>query len=126
MDRHSEHGRPSASTVVLETAGLSWASEAGVVERVLVSQTATVTYDPTVTSIDELREWVEACGLHCRGISVPDHVCDPTIDPGHDVASPHEAMGHAGHGAMSMQDMVRDMRNRFLVAAALAVPILAR
>src|SRR5829696_1309801 len=24
--------------------------------------------------------------------------------------SPHEAMGHGGHGAMSMDDMVRDMR----------------
>src|SRR6478752_1288415 len=34
-------------------------------------------------------------------------------------------MGHGGHhGGMSMDDMVRDMRNRFLVAAALSVPIL--
>ncbi len=40
------------------------------------------------------------------------------------VTSPHEAMGHGGHGAMSMADMVRDMRNRFLVAALLSVPIL--
>ena len=40
------------------------------------------------------------------------------------MVSPHEAMGHGGHGAMSMADMVRDMRNRFLVAAALSVPIL--
>jgi Cu2+-exporting ATPase len=38
--------------------------------------------------------------------------------------SPHEAMGHGGHGALSMDDMVRDMRNRFLVAAILSVPIL--
>ena len=36
-----------------------------------------------------------------------------------------DAMGHGGHdGAMSMADMVRDMRNRFLVAAVLSVPIL--
>ena len=40
------------------------------------------------------------------------------------VSSPHEAMSHGGHGAMSMDDMVRDMRNRFLVAALLSVPIL--
>ena len=46
-----------------------------------------------------------------------DHVVGPT-------ASPHDAMGHGGHGAMSMEDMVRDMRNRFLVAALLSVPIL--
>ena len=38
--------------------------------------------------------------------------------------SPHDTMGHGGHGAMSMDDMVRDMRNRFLVAAALSIPIL--
>jgi P-type Cu2+ transporter len=34
-------------------------------------------------------------------------------------------MGHGGHhAAMSMDDMVRDMRNRFLVAALLSIPIL--
>jgi P-type Cu2+ transporter len=34
-------------------------------------------------------------------------------------------MGHGGHHAgMSMDDMVRDMRNRFLVAALLSIPIL--
>ena len=33
-------------------------------------------------------------------------------------------MGHGGHAGMSMDDMVRDMRNRFLVAAVLSVPIL--
>ena len=39
-------------------------------------------------------------------------------------AFPHEAMGHGGHGAMSMDDMARDMRNRFLVAALFSIPIL--
>src|SRR6202162_6662965 len=38
--------------------------------------------------------------------------------------SPEEAMGHSGHGGMSMDSMVQDMRNRFLVAAVLSVPIL--
>ncbi len=33
-------------------------------------------------------------------------------------------MGHGSHDAMSMDDMVRDMRNRFLVAAVFSVPIL--
>ncbi|SEH16193.1 heavy metal translocating P-type ATPase [Thermoleophilum album] len=37
--------------------------------------------------------------------------------------SPDEVMGHGGHGAMSMEEMVADMRNRFLVAALLAIPI---
>jgi P-type Cu2+ transporter len=37
----------------------------------------------------------------------------------------HDLMGHGGHPAgMSMDDMVRDMRNRFLVAAVLSIPIL--
>jgi P-type Cu2+ transporter len=38
--------------------------------------------------------------------------------------SPHEMMGHGGHAGMSMQAMVADMRNRFLVAALFSVPIL--
>ncbi|MGH3337491.1 MAG: heavy metal translocating P-type ATPase, partial [Propionibacteriaceae bacterium] len=43
----------------------------------------------------------------------------------HAPVTPHDAMGHGGHHAgMSMDDMVRDMRNRFLVAALLSIPIL--
>jgi Cu2+-exporting ATPase len=52
----------------------------------------------------------------------------------HDAHAGHEApqargaqevMGHGGHhGAMSMESMVRDMRNRFLLAAVLSVPVL--
>ena len=38
--------------------------------------------------------------------------------------SPHEAMGHGGHGEMSMAAMVADMRNRFVVAAVFAVAVL--
>lgn len=38
--------------------------------------------------------------------------------------SAQDVMGHGGHHAgISMADMVRDMRNRFLVAAILSVPI---
>jgi Cu2+-exporting ATPase len=36
--------------------------------------------------------------------------------------SSQDAMGHGGHhGGISMDDMVRAMRNRFLVAAVLSV-----
>src|SRR5712675_2218040 len=38
--------------------------------------------------------------------------------------SPHEVTGHGGHGEMSTDATVRDMRDRFLVAAVLSVPIL--
>ncbi|MFI2372176.1 heavy metal translocating P-type ATPase [Streptomyces sp. NPDC018833] len=39
------------------------------------------------------------------------------------VRSPHEVMGHGGHGGMSMAAMVADMRNRFLVAVLFSIPI---
>ena len=165
------------ATAVLHVGGLNWASEKVVVERVLgrrpgvrlvvanpVSQTATVTFDTAQTSVAELRRWVEECGYHCVGQSVPEHVCDPMAEPdpvdghhavsagraetaataleappsrmaplaqaGHETAAgegmppAHEVMGHGGAAGMSMEAMVADMRNRFLVAAVLSIPIL--
>jgi Cu2+-exporting ATPase len=132
------------TTAVLEVAGVQWASEKSVAESVLgrrpgvlsveanpVAQTATVTYDPALTSVRELAGWVRDCGYHCAGQSVPQHVCDPAAEPhaaadaGRPATAPQEAMAHAGHdGDMSMAAMVRDMRNRFLVAALLSIPIL--
>src|SRR5215211_4399923 len=183
------------STVVLEVSGVHWAASKSVAEAVLfrrpgvidvaanpVAQTASVTYDPSRTSVAELADWVRDCGYHCAGQSVPDHICDPLAEPaaardkrdrpqttgdahtehrpgpdhghsdhdsGHDhviidapseqrttmpaphvdhaahALTPQEAMGHGGHHAgMSMDAMVRDMRNRFIVAAVLSVPIL--
>ena len=83
-----------------------------------VSQTATVEYDPDVTSLLELRRWIEECGYHCAGESVPDHLCPVLATPS------TEGGGHAAHAGMSMAAMARDMRNRFVVAAALALPIM--
>jgi Cu2+-exporting ATPase len=172
---------------------VQWATEKNVAEAVLsrrpgvltvdvnpVAQTATVTYDPSRSSVAELAGWVRDCGYHCAGQSVPSHICDPLLEatvhadrdhglvggdhgpdpaaavtqadrtPAHDAhyaaetASPashthaehaghaapapltsQEAMGHGGHHVgMSMDAMVRDMRNRFLVAALLSIPIL--
>ncbi|WP_454850127.1 heavy metal translocating P-type ATPase [Promicromonospora soli] len=162
---HSAHDQTMAghSTAVLDLRGLHWASQQNVASSVLrrrpgvveatvnpVAQTATVVFDPAVTSVRDLRGWVVDCGYHCAGQSVPAHLCDPMEEPSHDghdghaeheppvgkaglerhggvadvVASPHDVMGHGGHGGMSMAGMVRDMRNRFLVAALFAVPIL--
>ena len=171
---------PKRATVVLDVRPMLFASEEAVVEAVVgrrpgvehveanpVSQTATVVFDPTQTSLADLRRWVEECGLHCAGQSAPNHICDPLMEPdpqeGHDhgsaiaaeappahpdhhhpepaatssgghqghaalsegaLRSPHEMMGHGGHGGMSMEAMVADMRNRFLVAAVFSVPIL--
>jgi Cu2+-exporting ATPase len=152
--RHEEvamsAGTGPAETAVLDVRGVQWASEKSVVEAVLgrrpgvrsvsanpVAQTATVTYDPGRTSVAELSGWIRDCGYHCAGQSVPLHVCDPLAEPGpreaqaahpghapDREASPHEMMGHGGHGGMSMAAMVADMRNRFLVAAVLSVPVL--
>src|SRR5512142_2186312 len=119
-----------------------------------VAQAATVVFDPGRTSLAELRGWVTECGYHCAGQSVPAHVCDPMAGPGplvpgavavpvagpsaraapapasHDghaaaqVRSPGAAMGHGGHGEMSMASMAADMRNRFVVAAVFAAAVL--
>jgi Cu2+-exporting ATPase len=170
------------ATAVLDVHPMLFGSEKAVVEAVLgrrpgveqveanpVAQTATVVFDPTKTSLADLRRWIEECGLHCAGQSVPNHICDPLMEPdppdghglhhgavaeaqappakpdhphrdtpsaagdghaGHGAAtqeelpSPHEMMGHGGHGGMSMEAMVTDMRNRFLVAALFSIPIL--
>ena len=202
-----QHSGPNAQKVVLELDGLQWASETSAVVATLgrrpgvvavlpnaVAQTATVTFDPTRTTLEDLTGWIRDCGYHCRGESVPDHLCSAAPAPaprsdlprsaitpephaqtthaghqggeishgqsapaepaekaetdmgamdhdmgametasmagkplGHDMAgmgdadrmgSPGEVMGHGGHGEMSM---VRDMRNRFLVALCLVL-----
>jgi Cu2+-exporting ATPase len=133
-------------SAVLHVGGLHYASEKAVVERVLanrlgvvaveanpVAQTANVAYDPDATSVDALRRWVEECGFHCAGRSVPGHVCDPLADEGDDAptsdyaalerADEADGHGHGGHAGMSMAAMVREMRNRFLVALAFAILI---
>jgi len=89
----------SNETAVLHVGGLHYATEKARVERTLgarpgvlsvaanpVAQTATVTYNPERTSIAELTRWVEECGYHCAGQSVPGHVCDPMGEP----AAAHE------------------------------------
>jgi Cu2+-exporting ATPase len=181
---HHQHDRAGSgkerSTAVLDVRGLAWASQQSTVAAVLgrrpgvlevevnpVAQAATVVFDPRCTSLAELRRWVEECGYHCAGQSVPSHVCDPmaepdpraegaeagqaageipaagtavlpgpaeqpraayaeraeTAAPPEAMPSPHEVMGHGGHGEMSMTAMVADMRNRFLVALLFSIPI---
>ena len=142
--QHSGHVHTDTTT--LHVGGLHYASEKAVVERSLggrpgvlevdanpVAQTATVTFDREITSVQELSRWVEECGYHCAGRSVPGHVCDPMGHEGEGAPAPdHAGMersedahghGHGGHAGMSMEAMVRDMRDRFLVAALFALPI---
>jgi Cu2+-exporting ATPase len=135
-------------TTVVEVRGVQWASSQAIVESVLarrpgvlrveanpVAQTANVTFDPAQTSVADLAGWIRECGYHCAGRSVPDHICDPMAEAvtdhtahemttGQPPRTMQETMGHGGaHGDMSMAGMIRDMRNRLLVAAILSVPI---
>src|SRR5918993_5418766 len=134
----SSSSDPTGTSAVIEVSGVQWATEKAVVESVLgrrpgvlgveanpVAQTATVTYDSRVTSVPELASWVRDCGYHCRGLSIPEHICDPLADPRAALAHPaehphpaehahpvesgarveskaslehHEMAGHGGHG----------------------------
>ncbi len=139
-------------TAVLDTRCVYRASEKAVLEATLgrcpgvvavesnpVAQTANVTFDPALISVKSLGDCVRRCGYECDGESVPNHLSDPASAPtppsmtgpmDHESEheerrpTPEEVMGHPGHAGMSMDDMVRDMRNRFLIAAAFSVPIL--
>src|SRR4030095_3315661 len=109
------------STAVLEVSGVQWASSKNVAEAVLsrrpgvvevdanpVAQPATVTYDPSQTSVAELAGWVRDCGYHCAGQSVPEHICDPMLEPAagfdvhdHDHNDDHGPPGH-GRGTAAL------------------------
>ena len=63
--------------------------------------------------------WVEECGYHCAGESAPRaHAARPPA------AASRRVRSRADHAGMSMAAMARDMRNRFVVAVVLAVPIM--
>ncbi|MEQ9145599.1 MAG: heavy metal translocating P-type ATPase [Parvibaculaceae bacterium] len=117
------------------------------VEVNYVAGSASVTYDETRVDLKAIKAMVGECGYHCGGELVPKHVCVPEDPPGENVAvtmpahEHHAAPGrakaeadkeadvdHAAHemghgGGMSMEAMVRDMRNRFWIALAFSVPI---
>ncbi len=87
---------------------------------------ATVGFDPSKTSVAAITDAIRDCGFHCRGESVPEHLCRSMGDHGSANAkagqpahTDHDDM-HDGHDAAAM---AIDMRNRFLVALVFAVPI---
>ena len=117
------------------------------------SGSATVVYDETKTDLGAIKAQVRDCGYACTGELMPSHVCKPADQPGdtavvvrampaeraarvpaaptkppdeHAAHAEHgDAMAHEmGHGAgMDMAEMVRDMRNRFLVCLAFTIPL---
>jgi Cu2+-exporting ATPase len=139
---------PGAATVVLHVGEQYRASEKAVAEVALlrhpgvlsvqanpVAQTATVRYDPSLTSVAELRIVAGQAGFECAGCNMPGCLCDPLHEPGrpehaHDpaaVARADEPSGHGegGHGGHSMDHMAREMRNRFALALVFTLAILA-
>lgn len=144
----SGQGVAGTQTVVLHVGEQYSASEKAVVEAALgrhpgvlevdanpVAQTATVTYEESVTSIDELRRLVRRCGYECAGCSVPGCMCDPGQEPGrpqraHDPAAVERAAdpkghGEGGHAGHSMEHMASAMRDRFLYSLVFTLAILA-
>ena len=69
------------------------------------NQSATVTYDPAVTSVAELAGWVRECGYHCAGRSVPMHVCE-AMDGSASPAGGVTLEGPEGHHAHAAPDTV--------------------
>jgi len=134
-------------TVTIEVKGLvSVLSARGVEKQLLrlpgihtaavnyVAGSATVAFDENATDLQAIEAGVRECGYHCAGQRLPRHLCAPEdhLMPGQAAHKPHveptakaDVMAHEmGHGAgMDMQAMVRDMRNRFLIATAFTVPV---
>jgi len=123
--------------VVLEAAGMLRGSTGPALQSFLTRQrgvhhaaanpvgdTVTVHYDEAVVSEAELRRYIEQCGLHCRGEVVPEHLCATPAEAGVAHGEMAQMAHEMGHGAsMSMDEMVRDMRRRFLVTFGLAIVV---
>jgi Cu2+-exporting ATPase len=138
------------------------------IEANFLTGTATVKYDESKVTLEEIKKLISECSYHCSGEQVPAHISKPLDPPDshsaaayksrssatqlqlkevsshtsstthEEVSTEHErhdkagmgsqqatAMAHEmGHGVrMSMEEMVRDMRRRFIVALVLAIPV---
>ena len=125
---HHQHVTPTTTTAVLEVGPMLRGSGKAVVEAALrdrpgvvsveanpVAQTATVTYDPAQTDLRRLAQWVDDCGMHCSGRSVPEHVCHRWEEPA------HGAHDHGVNGAGALLTTTRH-NSEFGDGNALAVP----
>ena len=52
------------------------------VDANFLSGTATVLYDETRVTPDDIKTFVADCGYHCRGEVMPAHVCEPSKSNG--------------------------------------------
>ena len=139
--RHAGHG---VREVVLEAGGLLQGSSAPALDTFLrrqpgihraeanvLSGTVTIAYDESAIDQAEIERLIRECGLHCAGEVVPRHLCAPSpavrreAHAGPMVSGEMAQTAHEmGHGAgMSMEGMVRDMRNRFWVSFLLGLAV---
>ena len=136
-----------------------------------ITGTATVKYDESKVTLEEIKKLISECSYHCSGEQVPPHIISKPLDPpdSHSAATAYQSRSnatqlqlkedvsshasstthkevsteHAGHdkaagmgsqqdatahemghgGRMSMEELVRDMRRRFIVALVLAIPV---
>ena len=76
-------------------------------EMTAASSSVTVIYDPAQTDAASIATEIKACGFHCRGESVPKHVClpDSTAVPPEQFKARLAAVPvedpHAGHAGMT-------------------------
>jgi Cu2+-exporting ATPase len=65
------------------------------VDANFLSCTATIVYDETRVSPDDINTFFAECGYHCRGEIVPAHVCQPGKPNRTPTAPASEHQGHA-------------------------------
>lgn len=95
-----------------------------------LNSTATVHFDERHISLDRIRMAVRDCGYVCEQAAEHMHHAGADTPPdsvheSHEAHADRETDAHAmmGHAGMSADEMAHDMRNRFLVALALTVPV---
>ena len=66
------------------------------VDANFLSGTATIAYDETRVSPDDISTYIAECGYHCRGQVVPAHVCEPGRPNRTPTVPASEHQGHAG------------------------------
>ncbi len=72
---------------------------------------ASVMFDPAIVTEQKLIQKIRDCGVHCRGVAVPNHVCQaedkPAAGAGHHAH--HEASQPSGSAPMAGHDLHADM-----------------
>src|SRR6516165_1433091 len=85
----------------------------------VASNSATVEYDETVTSVAALKAKINECGFHCTGQIMPKHVCEPRpldehgMHIGHTAHEPAAARAAATAAVPMSHDMAHEMGHMF-------------